>query len=349
MDAQGFSILEKLKNNKMDTLTEKEYGYLFSLFEDEDSTVIKEWLLSKWNQENANTGIDSDELDAVLQRIKIQINSEKVIGKDRNPNNRFEYYIHIFQRIAAVLFIPVAIFIAYMLVSGRVNLRNDDNMVVSILSTKSSQEYYSPAGTRSKVVLKDSTVVWLNSSSRLQVFDGYGGRERRVKLAGQAYFDVKKNPQSPFIVDLPHSNSIKVTGTIFTVGAYGDSRSIETVLISGSVLVNNGKEVVKMAPSQKVSINLANNNLSVSSVSDESYKSWKDGVLIFKEAPMAEVIATLEKWFNVSIEVQNSEVMSYKLTARLDNCSLTQVLDYMSLSSPITYNIKEQNVTLNIR
>jgi ferric-dicitrate binding protein FerR (iron transport regulator) len=347
-------LLEKLLSNQFDTLSEREYSYLLKLFEEDSNPIINEWLKSKWEESATAANLASEELDIVLAKIKSQMGKDTIIRTvgGRRFTSRFAT---VFQRVAAILFIPMAIFAAYMLFSGRLHINSDlarlSNRAVTIqpgiFSKTTSQEYYSPAGTRSKIILKDSTTIWLNSSSRLLVANDYGTQYRRVKLVGQAYFDVTKNSRSPFIVDLAKNMSIKVTGTTFTIGAYEDSKSIETVLISGTVYVNHGDETVKMVPSQKVAVNRGDDQLSITTVADESYKLWKDGILIFKETPMPEVISTLEKWFNVRIHVQASSIMAYRFTARLDNCSLSQVMEYMSYSSPLQYTIKERDVTIN--
>lgn len=348
-----FSILDKLVNGGVESLTKKEYAYLLSLLEDEGNVLVKEWMKSKWDNASADLEVNSADLEVVLQKLRSQIADDPKFILEKKNRKIFTRFIRVAQRVAAVLFIPIAIFTAYIFITGKAQLlpQEDKEVLVAqvIPPVASSQEYYSPAGTRSKVVLGDSTTIWLNSKSRLQVFEGYGQKFRHVKLVGEAYFDVKKNKALPFTVDLPGGKSIKVTGTIFTVGAYEDSKSIETVLIRGTVYVNSGDHVVKMEPSQKVSVNMADDNFRITSISDEKYKLWKDGILIFNETPMPEVITTLERWFNVKINVRNGEIMGYKFTAKLDNCSLSQVMDYMCYSSPVAYNVKEQNVTLKLR
>lgn len=347
-------LLDKLLNNSFNNLSKEEYSYLLKLFEEDNNPIICEWLKAKWEESANSYQLETEDLDFVLGRIKLQINKDLVVRNNKKTRGFGSRFVVVFQRVAAVLFVPIAIFAAYTIFNGKIFSNFDSNQQyissTTAFTKTTSQEYYSPAGTRSKIILKDSTTIWLNSNSRLYVTNDYGRTQyRRVKLVGQAYFDVKKNPHMPFIVDLIKNMSIKVTGTVFTVGAYEDSKSIETVLISGTVYFNRGNDVVKMKPSQKVTVNREDNKLTVKTVEDDSYKSWKDGILIFKETAMPDVIATLEKWFNVSIQVQDKEIMSYKFTAKLDNCSLAQVLEYMSYSSPLQYSIKEKNVSIKLK
>lgn len=342
--------LEKLLSERIPSLTKDEYRELLLLLE-ENNPVVDEWLRLKW-EKAAVAPYQGEELDLVLGRIRKEIAKEQ--DAQLHSTWTISRFVAVAQKAAAVLFLPLAILAGYLLYTNSQSEDTQDvaaNQVISAepLTTTTSQEYYSPAGTRSKITLKDRTTIWLNSSSRLLVSNDYGSTVRRVKLVGQAYFDVTKNPQKPFIVDLAKNMSLKVTGTTFSVRAYEDRRTIETVLISGTVFVNHGDEVVKMVPSQKVALDRDDDHLSVSTVADDSYKLWKDGVLVFKETPMSEVVATLEKWYNVKFHIQNSDILTYKFTARLDNCSLAQVLEYMGYSSPISCSVKERNVTVTLK
>ena len=344
-------LLEKLAHNHLDQLTEEEKAELLLILEQNSSSVLEEWLESKWKKTAFSATPSSVDYERMLDQIKVEGN----IPSSSEKKSRLIRLASTAQRVAAVLFIPVMVLCGYLFMEkrqpGNAVLAERQLLVLDSAHVKNvaDQQYVSPAGTRSKIMLADSTTVWLNSDSKLLVASSYGSSNRRVRLSGQGYFDVKKNAKLPFEVEINRNTSIKVTGTTFTIGAYEDSKTIETVLINGTVFVNHGKEVVKMVPSQKVVVSKSSDLLSVSNVSDESYKSWKDGVLIFRETPMLEVLSTLEKWFNVRFHVKHSEIMGYSFTAKLDNCSLSQVLEYMSYSSPMSYSVKERDVYLTLK
>lgn len=338
-------ILENLSKNEFDQISEEEYTYLLELFEAEGSEELISWLDKKWEL-STEYGQRFD-LQKIYASIRNKITPAEPAPRVLSVRDLYTY----FQKIAVLLFLPMLIGLGYML-WNRSGSEYGGAVVVNrqqIAPTRQPayrQEYISPAGTRSKITLSDSTTVWLNSSSRLIVDGGYGNSVRRVKLVGQGYFDVRKNPKIPFVVELAKGLSLKVTGTTFTVGAYADSKQIETVLIDGKVEVQYGKERMDIKPSQRVLINRSTERINVATVSDESFRSWKDGILIFNETPMQEVVTTLERWFNVSIKCEGTDIVGYRFTAKFDNCSLEQVLTYISYSSPIAYSIKERNVVL---
>ncbi len=340
-------IFNKLNESSEVKPTKEELSYLLTLYEREDNSefmeVFNEWASNKWSKQ---TGADeAPNFEFILSKLNL--------GKSHKEQKKIRVLLFsTLQRVAAVLFIPLAIGFAYYYFSNS-SVEEVGEIVqdtVEILpmdfTTPQVQEYYSPAGTRSKIVLKDSTVVWLNSASKLLISESYGDKQRGVKLSGQAFFDVKTNKDIPFIVDLGNDLRMTVTGTKFSVKAYEEMKQVESVLISGIVKISNKENTYQMHPSEKVVLERSSNFISVESVDDESYRSWKDGILVFKGSKMTDVVSTLEKWFNVSISIENSELYTYVFTAKLDNCSLEQVLDYISLSSPIKYTVKERRVKL---
>lgn len=343
-------MFEKLSSGG--SLTDTELSILLKAFEKDDGglkAAFDSWSRQKWSCADGSVP-DSETLERNFNEIKAKILASGTAAGNKQRRRT----LIIFERVAAVLFVPLAVCFALYLANQSIIRRSPaaENMLIIDtldLTNTQSQVFYSPAGTRSKIVLKDSTVVWLNSSSRLTVNENFGRQERRVSLSGQGYFDVTTNKVVPFIVDLGNDITMKVTGTTFSVKAY-DDEDIETVLIKGSVELDNGRKVYRMHPSERVVVDRANDDLVPQEVDDdESYKSWKDGIIVFRSSSMTDVVKTLERWYNVDIMIKDSELMSYRFTARLDNCSLEQVFKYISLSSPVKYSIdvNERTVTLS--
>lgn len=217
----------------------------------------------------------------------------------------------------------------------------------NLLARRTVQTYFSPKGSRSKVVLGDSTTVWLNSDSKLVVNSDYGDSLRMVVLEGHALFEVRKNKKVPFYVIVGDKMSIKVTGTRFSVHAYSGDDYIETVLVDGQIDVVSKGRSVKMAPSDRLLLENASDRMSLSKIAkEEKYVAWTDGILIFEDAPMSEVVTSLEKWFNVNIRVENPAVLEYRITAKLDNLSLEQVMNNLSYISNMEYAIEKRDVLL---
>ncbi len=196
-------------------------------------------------------------------------------------------------------------------------------------------------GQNSKLILPDGSVVWVNSGTTLSYNTNFAVNCRRIKLQGQAFFQVAKNKDLPLVVFCNGLN-IRVLGTSFDVSAYPDDQNVSVVLESGKVELLNGNEqsVIHILTSgEKADFDTEYRQLSVSRVDLYNYTSWKDGVLIFKNEPMADVLKKLERWYNIDIEVKNDKVYQLIFSATIVNESVEEIFDLMKFSCAINYNI----------
>ena len=161
-----------------------------------------------------------------------------------------------------------------------------------------------PYGRSSQVMLSDGTKVWLNAGSQLMYPSVFSKNQREVLLIGEAFFDVIRNEESPFIVRTDFVD-IEVLGTNFDVSAYPDDRIFETILVSGSISVEikkegflSGKEKVVLNPNQMISLNKKEGVSKVSEVDVSVYISWKDGMLKFEKQDLSRVLRKLERYYN---------------------------------------------------
>lgn len=197
-----------------------------------------------------------------------------------------------------------------------------------------------PFGKRSKVILSDHTVVWLNAGSRLIYPTRFFKKERIVRLEGEAYLEVAKDKEKPFIVETLHSR-IKVLGTSFNVKAYPDEATEETVLAEGSVKLDlhgpSFKKSVLLEPEQRVVFMVENKSCSVSRVDIQDYISWVNGMFIFHNEPMTSVLRRISRHYNIEIRysqaVENKFIYG-KLDLKEDS---HKVLDALALISNGNY------------
>lgn len=203
------------------------------------------------------------------------------------------------------------------------------------------------AGMRTHLSLPDGTVAYLNSGSTLSYPLPYDKKERKVMLSGEAYFKVAHNEEQPFIVSVMNDKMrVKVLGTEFNLQAYETENNIETTLISGSVFLEarkNNKIVqsAKLIPSEKAIYDWVSGAISIETVNTEYEIAWKEGRLMFKNQPLPQVLKELSLFYNVKFEVRDSVINSYYFTGTFENKQLTQVLDYLKISSLIDYTIKQ--------
>ena len=204
-----------------------------------------------------------------------------------------------------------------------------------------------PRGGEFSFLLPDSTTVFLNAESRLRFPDRFvPGSERIVYLSGEAYFDVKRDPRSPFLVCLEHS-AVKVTGTSFNVKAYPDDTNEATTLISGTVSMGIGttEQWIVLKPGEQGYYDATRKTLLRQTVDVNYYTAWKDGVFAFYRQPLEEVMKTLGCWYLFDTHYQNEALKSILYTGKINrHASIREVLHTFELMDELTFDIKGKKV-----
>ena len=204
-----------------------------------------------------------------------------------------------------------------------------------------------PRGGEFSFLLPDSTTVFLNAKSRLRFPDRFvPGSERIVYLSGEAYFDVKRDPRSPFLVCLEHS-AVKVTGTSFNVKAYPDDTNEATTLISGTVSMGIGttEQWIVLKPGEQGYYDATRKTLLQQTVDVNYYTAWKDGVFAFYRQPLEEVMKTLGCWYLFDTHYQNEALKSILYTGKINrHASIREVLHTFELMDELTFDIKGKEV-----
>lgn len=194
--------------------------------------------------------------------------------------------------------------------------------------------------------LPDGSQVTLNRHSQLSYPETFGS-ERIVKLNGEAYFEVSKNPEKPFRVKT-NSVTVSVLGTHFNVNAYAADSLIETTLLEGSVTVSNntnGKQVI-LKPNETAVYRKSSGLLTMYSDNDADNEiSWCKGILSFDNASMGEIARKLSHHFNIIIQIKGEQLRNYKLNARFkQDETLEEILDMLAPIGGFTYNTTQPNV-----
>lgn len=153
-----------------------------------------------------------------------------------------------------------------------------------------------PAGQRIGIDLADGTHVWLNAGSRIEYPAVFGRGSRRVKVSGEAMFDVTHDAQRPFIVET-YASTIEVLGTKFNVEADEAADRFSTSLIRGKVKVSAEGQEVYLNPDQTV--DLIDGNLVVTRTQDPACMLWTEGILSMKGVSFEELMGKFEKLYDV--------------------------------------------------
>ncbi|MCL2511935.1 MAG: DUF4974 domain-containing protein, partial [Bacteroidales bacterium] len=198
-------------------------------------------------------------------------------------------------------------------------------------------------GMRSQLTLPDGTEVQLNVGSMLVYPSQYDKNERRVQLSGEAYFNVAHHADQPFVVSVADDKvNVQVLGTQFNLQAYEKDGIVQTTLIEGSVQVGiqGKKETIILTPSDRVIYNTLNNNLLREKIDPTQVTAWKDGQLIFRNAPMSDVLRQLTHFYDVDFEVKDEVIYGDTFTGKFQNVPLFQILEYLKISSKINYTME---------
>jgi len=203
-------------------------------------------------------------------------------------------------------------------------------------------------GKKSMIELSDGTKVWLNAGSQLIYPAVFLNDTREVSLVGEAFFDVTKNPEKPFIVKASDIH-VQVLGTRFDISAYPEDKTIQTVLEEGKINLkyeDNGlfkrDHVVEMTPNQMVEFDRSSQETTSSVVNVCKYVSWKDGMLEFEKVDLIKALKQIERFYNVNIVLGDQRVGAYKLSGKLDLKNEPEdVLNIIKLTLPVNWQRKE--------
>lgn len=160
-----------------------------------------------------------------------------------------------------------------------------------------------PRAGQYRLTLTDGTKVWLNAATSLQFPASFSGKERRVKLSGEAYFEVAKNSQQPFIVETPRQ-TIEVLGTHFNVNAYEEETATKTTLLEGRVKVATGSSSAVLQPGQQAASET--DAIQVNVADTEEAVAWKNGYFKFNKADIQTIMRQLERWYDVEVEYRGA-------------------------------------------
>uniref|UniRef100_UPI0032177299 FecR family protein n=1 Tax=uncultured Draconibacterium sp. TaxID=1573823 RepID=UPI0032177299 len=363
-------LFEKLLSNQA---TSKEKEELFQLVYNENNKEI----VFKWLEENWNT-VDYDQLNisskTLLNEIHDKIGVKNTVELETKKQFRLKQIVVTTMKYAAAFI--VAWLIQWFIYTQPKS--NSDNTLIS--QEVHYNEVNVPKGSKSFIILADSTKVWLNAGAKFRYPTNFQKNTREVFLEGEAFFDVSKNKDMPFFVNTSGMD-IKVLGTQFNVKAYADENSIETTLLEGEIEIvglksdQDDESNLTLKPGQKLVLlkNESTHQVSDLSPSDKSEDeedknaiipvkieraqlitlndtepeiSWKEDKLIFNKERFGEVKTKLERWYGVNITVKDDEILDYRFTGTFDKETFEQAMFALQRAARFDYSIKKKNVII---
>ncbi|MES1159992.1 MAG: FecR domain-containing protein, partial [Bacteroidota bacterium] len=203
-----------------------------------------------------------------------------------------------------------------------------------------------PVGGQYKVKLPDGTDVWLNAASSLEYPVEFAGNQRQVKLTGEAYFEVVKNGQVPFVVNVNDKMNVRVLGTHFNIMAYEDEDRISTTLLEGAVKLEDPLKPANtrvLTPGQQGDWS-AYTNLRVGPADVEESIAWKEGQFLFVNEDIHSIMRKLSRWYD--IEVEYSKAIQHKnFDGSISrNRNISEVLKLMELTKSVHFAFEGRKI-----
>ena len=298
---------------------------LFSFLKEGDSNPS---LFRKWEDEWLTSLEFKPELNERWEKIKLANRNSEFIKKSVPVVRSYRNYIY---AAASIVLLIIGSIVALISIHNR------------------QQEQYftleTPLGQKSKITMPDGSLVWLNSGSALTYSNKYGKGNRKVKLSGEAYFEVKKGLKK-FIVQI-NGCSITVKGTKFNVSAYSDDQLLTTTLLEGRVEFNYMLGSLEMAPGETMELNLKTNSIARKK-NRQSINAWTRNRLEYDNIELEELLKKLSREYARTILLESDSLKKQSFSISINtNKDLTDVLNAIAEIIPI--KAINQNDTIKLK
>lgn len=280
-------------------ITAEEKAELFSLMQT-DEDLHKEFVsVQNLCALSASLAAEDDEVRAIDKLFLFKL------ARKKDRKNRVYFFRHLVGYAASIC---VAVIITWLIMSYQHQ--------TTVTGPVAFEEFSTPAGQRAKIRLHDGTVVWLNARSILRYPNQFIGTERKVELEGEAFFEVARNEEVPFVV-ATEKLDIKVLGTKFNVFAYKGKNEFSTALIEGSVKIYKpDNESVAMYMNPNDFAELKEGRLEKRRIGNTDFLLWKEGIYAFDDVSFSEIISKLELYYDITIDVKNRKLGEYKFSGK---------------------------------
>jgi transmembrane sensor len=198
--------------------------------------------------------------------------------------------------------------------------QGDEVILLNTITTARGNQY--------QLILSDGSKVWLNAVSSLRFPTSFKGKERRVEVTGEAYFEIAKDAVRPFIVQAG-GGEIDVLGTHFNINAYPDESSVKTTLLEGAVAVKRDAALQKLSPGQQAEFTPKGEITLSKNVDVTQETAWKDGFFWFNNTDIHTLMRQVSRWYDVAVEFKG-EIADDGFTGKVSrNVPLSKLLNVL--------------------
>ncbi|WP_207536084.1 FecR family protein [Desertivirga arenae] len=273
------------------------------------------------------------------------VEKSELLSEDTSVNKSkvVPFYL-LLASVAAMFFLACSIVLYFQNSSAPGN----DTVISSYISVKNT------SSSLTKHVFPDGTIAWMRPSAHLEYRKDFNnGPTRDVTMQGEAFFEVTKNPKRPFIIKTGEVYT-KVLGTSFNVKSYPGMKQTEVSVVTGKVMVytlssspGKVKQEAFLLPKEKIIASVAEVKFEKRAETSVSMNIWQKESLSFNNTPVGEVVKALNKKFASNIQIKDPIINQYQLNADFTNVNLPSVLELLSKSLGITYEINESGITMS--
>lgn len=319
-------LFKKYLNNQ---LTNEELSDFQKLVNASTNEEIEALMSDSWETEKTNN-INKNIIGDIKRNIDNQ-NKQSI-----KQNNKI--FIRKIMRVAAIVVIPVMLITSYVYFSSAHNYVAND-MVVSVAE-----------GEKANITLPDGTKARLNAQTTLSYdVTDFNKRERRISLSGEAYFEVAKNKNKPFIIETSYLN-VRVLGTTFDLLARDENNLVEIALKEGKVNLtsNLNQDEVILYPNQKAILDKKTGEIAVIKFDPEISTAWMRGELVFHGASVHNIFREIERSYGVKIVAKCPDsVMNDLFTGTFSVDNLDETMNILKMHYKFNYTIEGKTVKVN--
>ena len=206
-----------------------------------------------------------------------------------------------------------------------------------------------PKGGLYQLILPDGSKVWLNAASSIRYPTAFTGKERKVEITGEAYFEITKNPNKPFRVQLPADAGgglIEVLGTHFNVNAYSNEDATKTTLLEGKVRLLSGDQGVVLQPGEQAVL-APNTTLTINHSPDvDQVMAWRNGVFLFRDQRIENIMKQISRWYDVEVSYTGKPTQEGFNATIPRHVPVSKVLRYLELTTLVHFKIDGKKITV---
>ncbi len=206
-----------------------------------------------------------------------------------------------------------------------------------------------PNGGEFQVTLADGTKVWLNAGTKLTYPIAFVGKERRVRLEGEGYFEVERDENKPFIVEI-NGMEVKVLGTSFNLRSFAADNRSTAILVSGKIEVRTSTECIELSPNQRADLLIGESKLDVREVDAVAYSAWTKGRFVFRRERLETILDDVSRWYNVTVFYEQSSVKDILFSGIMERyADISQTLEMLERTGKVSFIVDQKKIIVRAK